>query len=763
VNSQRRLFLFLGIVFLVGWALLIPHVASHISTGDSAELSLAGSTLGIAHSPGYPVFVLFNRALKSLLPFGNEAFRQNLASLFFMAFSLSLMGLALVKMSHLQWTAFLPLFLLFSPLFRNSSYITEVFPLTLVWAISLFLCLLYFSRERRGFFLTAFLFGIGIAVHQTLILLLPGLLYFYWQGSGNQKIQILRDIPVALLFFGIGFSIQFFIPIRSMADPVLDWEDPETFSRFWGLITRERYGFLQLAQGNVVHRLSAETLWAPFVYMKTIFVHNLGWTGMGLLCVGTIASLAKRDNRRLAHVLWLMILLSGPFFLWLSNVHLYGQGAAILDRFLLLPLMLSSLLMGLGISLLWLSKISLYRWTMGLLIFGFVFEGVFRSPFPVKAEPIGSFQSSLTPSIESMRWDLSLREVGLNTLRHLPDKALLISDRADEMECALAYLKGVEGRRFSVRFVDANAGVSKSIYGDDYYKIWGRPRLRRRWEVEHALLQKSESPIFYATVDPTMIDIYRTPWGFLFRAWKLNQIKDPGGFLWPEILTWRFFPREERGIHFLRSLCNLVAMDLFDQNQIKAAQSVFGLAQVLGGEHRDVQMGYFYKKRGMNRHALKNYRRAYKGGVVSQALFSNLGALESRWGRASLASEILEKGIWHYPGSVDLLYNTSLVYWRMKKWKRAAEALERVLEVDPRHEEALRLLPKAKSLHRFSVAQKKFEKKPTVPLLAPVTKSTTTKVTEGKPTVEPLPEIDDKVKISSPSLSGPLEKESDEE
>jgi len=756
VDKKRLFYLSLLVVFFVPWMVLLPGVAGHITAGDAGELALAGSTLGVAHSPGYPAFALLNKAISGLFYFGNEAYRQNLVSLFFICLVFVLIGVFFVRWSSRPWTVGLALMLLFSPDLRKQALVTEVFPLALFWACLILICAFFLAHRREGFFLLAFLFGIGLSIHQTLMLLAPAVFYFYFKSRQDVKIGWLKGLLFGGLFFLLGWSIHLYLPIRSLADPLLDWEDPETWSRFWGVVTRERYGFLQLAQGEAQRGFSLGPILAALSFTKEKFLDNLGWFGSCFLLVGSLTCLARKEYRRLMVACWILILLTGPFFFWMANVHLFSHETGILDRFILLPLLGAFLILGLGIILLWSSQINIYRVVMGVFIAAFLVEGHFRFPSPIYAEPISAFQTIGAPAKESMRWDLTIREIGMNTLRHLPIPSLLFSDRADEVEFSLAFLLGAENRRSDIQFTDCNAGVTKSLYGDDYYRIWGEPRLRRREKVEGTILSKSRHPVFYATVDPLMINLYRFQWGFLYRAAKLDKIVDPPTTPWQELLSWRFTPRESRSRYLLRSVSDLLGKSLFDSNQFKAAGDMFGLVQKLGGAHRDVALGYLHQKRGQRGKARQAYRRAWDRGSKETALFTNLGELEARYGNFSEAIAIYQKGLNVEPQSVPLLFNLGSVYWKLADWKNVVSQLERVLKIDPDHEQAVRLLPKAKGLLRF--AQRRKIRQDAAPV---VEKSTTKTSTTSNPPVQPVPEKATVIKATEPA-NAPL-KESEGE
>ncbi|HEY6332560.1 MAG TPA: DUF2723 domain-containing protein, partial [Blastocatellia bacterium] len=82
-SRKVRLFCF---VFVFGLSLVVylKTLAPTVTLVDSGELIVAARWLGVAHPPGFPLYVLLAH-LATLLPFGNVAQRVNFASAFFAA------------------------------------------------------------------------------------------------------------------------------------------------------------------------------------------------------------------------------------------------------------------------------------------------------------------------------------------------------------------------------------------------------------------------------------------------------------------------------------------------------------------------------------------------------------------------------------------------------------------------------------------------------------------------------------------------------
>ena len=69
------------VFFLVSFAIylytLFPSIAPY---RDAGEMVTVVQTLGVAHPPGYPLYVLLGRVFVSVMPFGDAAYRLNVFS-----------------------------------------------------------------------------------------------------------------------------------------------------------------------------------------------------------------------------------------------------------------------------------------------------------------------------------------------------------------------------------------------------------------------------------------------------------------------------------------------------------------------------------------------------------------------------------------------------------------------------------------------------------------------------------------------------------
>ena len=70
---------FIILSFLIPFAVYMLTLAPSVTFFDSGEFLTAGASLGSAHSPGYPLFLMYVKSF-TWLPFGNIAFRVNVAT-----------------------------------------------------------------------------------------------------------------------------------------------------------------------------------------------------------------------------------------------------------------------------------------------------------------------------------------------------------------------------------------------------------------------------------------------------------------------------------------------------------------------------------------------------------------------------------------------------------------------------------------------------------------------------------------------------------
>ncbi|HTA39731.1 MAG TPA: DUF2723 domain-containing protein, partial [Candidatus Acidoferrales bacterium] len=170
----------------LAFVLYVVMAARDVMFGDGPELTAAAVTNGVAHPPGYPLWVMLGH-LASLVPVGTIPFRVNLTACAYHALVVGLVFASAYVLTRRYLPALFAAALLAvaSPLFVTWSLQAEVFSLNDLFAAAVVLVSLLWlddpSRWRLMLPLAA-LFGLGLSHHQTLILLAPLPLWAAWCG-----------------------------------------------------------------------------------------------------------------------------------------------------------------------------------------------------------------------------------------------------------------------------------------------------------------------------------------------------------------------------------------------------------------------------------------------------------------------------------------------------------------------------------------------------------------------------------------------------
>src|SRR2546425_8107370 len=254
VNAASRLWIDWGLLAIttgvVGASgiLYILTAARDIVVGDSPEFVTVAFTLGVAHPPGYPVMTLLGH-LFSLLPIDPLAFRVNLVSVVCDAAAVGVVYLTAWRLTGERWaSALMALLLAVNPLFWKWSLVPEAFPLnTLVAATMVYLLVLWQERPERTRFLVlaAFVGGLGMSNHQTIVLLLPAVLFLLFRQRAVLfgRPRVLGACVLACL---AGLLPYVYLPWAAAHHPPLDCGSINSLDGLIGHFMRRDYGTGQL-------------------------------------------------------------------------------------------------------------------------------------------------------------------------------------------------------------------------------------------------------------------------------------------------------------------------------------------------------------------------------------------------------------------------------------------------------------------------------------------------------------------------------------
>jgi len=698
--TNYKFFIF-HFTFLIIFGVYLYTLCPTVSVGDSGEFITTASTLSLAHPPAYPLYSLLGKVFITLIPFGNIAYRINLMSAFFAVLTLFLVYLIGYRLFH-QFTNslihFLPLLILaFSPIFWLQSLVAEVFTLNTFFAILLIFILsspLLPITYHRRLYLFSFLFGLGLGNHHTLVLLLPGFAYFWWKplskerrAKSQERRSLLCSMLYALCFFLLGFSVYFYLPIRSINNPPLDWGNPETLRGAWRVVTRADYGSLRLMVPGEEKNLSlleqAYRFFAGLSRGYNLLALVLGFVGLGALFW---------KKREIFFFLFLLLFFSGPFFILFSNLPDTVEAWAVIERFYLLPLLIPTV--GLSYGLVFIYERLPHRVKIFFLLLIFI--------LPV-------FQLIKNFKEVNRRNFYFAYDYGRNNFRTLSPKAYFIMDGGDDTFFTTAYFHYVEKRRTDIYPFDRGGLIFSHPYGKDFRQLTREEKNKRREEVERSLLTLNR-PVFYSTMNEKILPGYQLNLtGILYEVESEEQrAKRETKNLW-EFYNLRSLPLDSLSEYRVRALVPIYAylhgVNKEKNGNLENALKDWDYVYLLAPDVKWLKNNLLYllTELGIKHYYKKNYPLAEE--CFQQALkidsryslaYTNLGVIQEAKGENEKAKESYLQAIKFDPQAVDAYYNLAVVYWKEENWQKVVELLEKVLEINPRHQQAAKYLTQAK-------------------------------------------------------------------
>ncbi|MCG3149314.1 MAG: Beta-barrel assembly-enhancing protease [Verrucomicrobiae bacterium] len=218
-----------GIAASVVLAGYLWTLAPSVTLEDSGEFLTAAYGLGVPHPPGYPIWTMLAWVWVHVWPFGNIAWRGNLLSAIFSAAACGLAALLVARsgrefllkvgglwgesdrrvreLAVIASAICTGLLLAFAPVMWSQAVITEVYGLNACLLLAALGVLYRWSFEpeiRWRLYLAAFIWGVGLTAHQTLVLLTVAFPAFIWFTDRKFGRAVL--VPV-LVVCGLGFLL----------------------------------------------------------------------------------------------------------------------------------------------------------------------------------------------------------------------------------------------------------------------------------------------------------------------------------------------------------------------------------------------------------------------------------------------------------------------------------------------------------------------------------------------------------------------------
>jgi len=267
---------------LLAFVVLRAHAAPGLTFEDAGELVAAAHHFGVPHPPGYPLWTLVAGAWSHAFGwFGVEPARACvLLSVVSTSAACGATAWLLARRGvHAAAAALIGATLATTPIVLALGTVVEVYGLALfVQAVFVAVALDPVPRPRAAWLW----FGLGLAAHPGTLFLAPLLL----RPSLASAAKGPREVARWALRGAIGPLSYGWVFLRSLADPALDWGDPQTLERFGAHVLRAQYDAgVERTAGDLVATL------------RLALEHTVGsaWIAIAL---GLVALVAARRGPR---------------------------------------------------------------------------------------------------------------------------------------------------------------------------------------------------------------------------------------------------------------------------------------------------------------------------------------------------------------------------------------------------------------------------------------------------------------------------------
>ncbi len=709
-------------IFLTYLYTLFPTIAAY---RDSAEFCSVGKILGVAHPPGYPLYTLLINIFGRILFLGNYAYRINI----FSALISTLVALGLYKLyiflneeiykenKSIEYKIIgyiLSLIFAFGYLQWYLSLVSEMYTLNTFFAfILVYLCILYFLKDKKLVFLSFFVFGLGITNRLDLILFFPLviLIFFDYIKYCREKFKIFF---VLLFIFLLGFSCYLYLPIRSSQNPFIDWNNPEGLNNLWASLIRKTHGStLDLISKGYK---KAENFFEGLrLYFSYVF-KNFAALGVIFIILGIINT--YKFSFKIFVSLILSWILSCIYFIYTANMPPNPHSFAILEAHFLLP------------------NIVMFVW----FIFGVLF-------LTQKYKKIIFFVLVfiLIYNIYSNLYKLNKRnnfyayDYTLNLFRTI-DKNSLVIIKEDVQLFSLWYRKFVDKIQKEIPLLAF--GLMGSIWYQkmffNYANYYGfkkdlffvRLDSENRWK-EFLYNNRNFNIFITPDVEYKNIDGYKVvPYGLCYQILKEDKKVDKfieNKIFYDEIYLFRneyiynvefdFFSSDivEDYNKSLSSIGYYYFKNAFFEDAIKFY--IRSISMNFINPYSFFELGYLYFNLGDLKKAKKIYSvakkkfenylklatkyKAFKEVQQNIIYYTsicclNLGVVEEKLGFLDNAIEYYNTAIMYNPNVADIYYNLAVVYWKKKEFDKVIQNLLKALSLNPQHKEAKVLLDRFK-------------------------------------------------------------------
>ncbi|MEK6647540.1 MAG: DUF2723 domain-containing protein [Candidatus Firestonebacteria bacterium] len=518
--------IFAFIVIFTSFLFYLFTISPTVVVGDSGELITAVHSLGIAHPPGYPVFCILGKIF-TFLPVGTIAFRVNLMSAFFSSISLLFIYLILLKIwghskvvvadlsvknesnvNPVFLSASMALCFAFTNTFWSQALMSEVYALnTFFLSVLIYILVLWYEKlqnqisDNKLLYLFSFIYGVSLANHNTMVLFGP--IAYGWIILCTPDILKKKNVLILLLaLIFLGLTTYFYMPIRALTSPAINWGNPDTLTRFIDQITRRQYG--DLAKDPRALALFGRQI---LEYLKLLIKQISPF--LTIFSVIGIWYFYKINRKYFVLTLALFLGLSLGFIL-LLNFQLTTETILSVAEFFTASYVIAIIWLCFGF------KFILERLYPKKQLFYMTYGIIFL--IPILSLKLNYFENDLSRKYIAYDYNISV-------MKSMPKNSMLLG-MGDNIIFPLSYLQKVEKNRQDLKIYDDIGCVFENIYGEDFLKFPEDYKKQKRTEIQKLLIKNSQNPVYCVLGSnlSNITGISLTPEGLVCKTLPKNTI-----------------------------------------------------------------------------------------------------------------------------------------------------------------------------------------------------------------------------------------------
>jgi len=230
---------------LAAFAVYVRTACRTVYVGDSGELAAVVHTLGVAHPPGYPAYVLLGKLFSVLFPFGRPIWRLNLFSATMAAVSVGFLAVTLGALgcpwfvstsAALAWA--------FSASLWSQSGIARVYTLGAAISAAATWCGVFWyavpSAGQWPLWVAFAVVGLGIANHPIAAAHIPALATMVLLAEPSSVADLLLWLTCAACLVP-GMLLYAWVPWRARRGTPVNWGNIQTARDLWNFLLRKQY------------------------------------------------------------------------------------------------------------------------------------------------------------------------------------------------------------------------------------------------------------------------------------------------------------------------------------------------------------------------------------------------------------------------------------------------------------------------------------------------------------------------------------------